>query len=311
MTDHATPHRRVCRAIDGVLLLDKAVGISSNRALQQVKHLFGAAKAGHTGTLDPMCSGLLPICFGEATKFSSFHLAADKRYRATLRLGVTTSTGDAEGRVAQIRDVALQSEQIDAALIACLGPQLQVPPMYSALKLEGKPLYQYARAGVEVERKPRAIEIYALELVQRAGSVLMVDVHCSKGTYVRVLAETLGELLGCGAHLVALRRLASGDFNLKTAQTFDQLAALEGDQRLSALRPVDSLLDTLPKVQLEGDAARRFSLGQTVDWSTAVGELQRVYAPAGTLLGIASWAGGKLSPKRLLSNAANRLQRQN
>lgn len=311
MTERAIPARRVCREIDGVLLLDKAVGISSNRALQQVRHLFGAAKAGHTGTLDPMCSGLLPICFGEATKFSSFHLAADKRYSATLRLGVTTTTGDAEGRVAQTREVVLQSEQIDAALTACLGPQLQIPPMYSALKLEGKPLYQYARAGIEIERKPRAVEIYALQLVQRAGSLLTVEVHCSKGTYVRVLAETIGELLGCGAHLASLRRLASGDFNLTTAQTFDQLATLDEDRRLDALRPIDCLLDTLPKVHLEGDAARRFALGQTVNWPIDGSELQRVYAPTGAFLGIASWEGGKLSAKRLLSNAPNRLQRHN
>lgn len=307
MTARAIPARRAYRAVDGVLLLDKAIGISSNRALQQVRQLFGAAKAGHTGTLDPMCSGLLPICFGEATKFSSFHLAADKRYRATLRLGVTTSTGDAEGRVAQTREVAVDSAQIDAALAACLGPQLQIPPMYSALKLEGKPLYEYARAGVEIERKPRAIEIYALHLVQHAGSILTIDVHCSKGTYVRVLAESIGELLGCGAHLVALRRLASGDLDLTTAQTFDQLAALDDDYRLGALRPVDSLLHALREVQLEGNAARCFALGQPVDCPFEASELQRVYGPRGVLLGIASSANGKLAPKRLVSNAPNRV----
>lgn len=305
MSANATPLRRVFSAIDGVLLLDKAVGITSNRALQQVRHLFGAAKAGHTGTLDPLCSGLLPVCFGEATKFSGFHLAADKLYRATLRLGVTTTTGDSEGEVVTQRPVSATAAQIETALLACRGPQLQIPPMYSALKRAGKPLYEYARSGIEVERAARAIEIFALTQTERSGDLLSVEVHCSKGTYIRVLAEKIGELLGCGAHLAGLRRNASGDFAVAGALTFERLAAMDETARQASLQPVDSLLRSLQSVVLDADQARRFRLGQAIDWPAQQGQTVRVYDGAGALLGVAAGAPGMLAPKRLLANATN------
>lgn len=293
--------RRVFTAINGVLLLDKASGITSNRALQQVRHLFGAAKAGHTGTLDPLCSGLLPICIGEATKFSGFHLAADKRYRATLLLGVTTASGDAEGAVMTTRAVNVNAVQIAAALDACRGPQTQIPPMYSALKRDGKPLYEYARKGVEVERAPRAIEVFDLNLIERNGDSLTVDVHCTKGTYIRVLAEKIGEILGCGAHLTALRRTASGDFSLADATTFDQLTAMDPVQRSAALLPVDSLLRAIPAITLSATDAHKFALGQAIACAAAADGTLRVYAPQGDLLGVGTCSAGALAPKRLIA----------
>src|SRR5512145_1232425 len=192
--------------VDGVLLLDKPVGVTSNRALQTARRLLNARKAGHTGTLDPMASGLLPVMLGEATKFSADLLDADKSYRATVRLGVTTTTGDGEGEVIERRPVALAPGDVEAALQRLTGAIEQVPPMHSALKREGRPLYELARAGIEVERAPRPVRIDRLQVVERADDALVLDVDCSKGTYVRVLAEDLGRALGCGAHLAALRR---------------------------------------------------------------------------------------------------------
>lgn len=303
--------RRKFSVVDGVLLLDKATGITSNRALQQVRHLFGAAKAGHTGTLDPLCSGLLPICFGEATKFSGYQLAANKRYQATLRLGITTTTGDAEGEVLLTRDIAVNSASIAAALAACRGPQLQVPPMYSALKRDGKPLYEYARAGVELERPPRAIEIFALELLGHDEDMLCIDVLCSKGTYIRVLAESIGELLGCGAHLAGLRRTASGDFSVSDAHTFEQLEAMESARRGATLMPADSLLANLPVVALDIEATRRFMLGQSVASTVPDSQSARVYGSNGGLIGIGVSAGGRLAPKRLVAAVQNTAESEN
>lgn len=287
-------------AIDGVLLLDKASGVSSNHALQQVRHLYGAAKAGHTGTLDPLCSGLLPICFGEATKFSAFHLSADKRYAATLKLGLTTTTGDAEGEVLSQRVAVTDRPAIEAALRAQLGPREQIPPMHSALKHAGKPLYHYARAGIDLPRAPRAIEIYAIELDSLHDDLLSIEVHCSKGTYIRVLAEEIGGALGCGAHLIALRRLASGDLSLEQAHDYETLSALEPAQRLAKLLPIDRLLNALPACELSADDASRFCQGQARACALHDHAQIRVYGPGHQLLGVASIADQVLRPTRVL-----------
>lgn len=309
MTAHAATQRKFS-AVDGVLLLDKATGITSNRALQQVRRLFGAAKAGHTGTLDPLCSGLLPVCFGEATKFSGYQLAANKRYEATLRLGITTTTGDAEGEVLQRRHVAVDHATISSVLAACRGPQLQIPPMYSALKREGKPLYEYARAGIELVRAPRAIEIFELKMLERADDTLVIDVLCSKGAYIRVLAETIGEKLGCGANLAALRRTASGAFSVATAKTFAQLDAMDATQRFSFLLAPDSLLLDLASITLDAESGQRFMLGQAVASPLYDDRSARVYAANGKLLGVGISSAGKLAPKRLVSVAANSIQQE-
>ncbi|HET7794053.1 MAG TPA: tRNA pseudouridine(55) synthase TruB, partial [Rhizobacter sp.] len=209
------------RAVHGVLLLDKPLGLSSNDALQKAKRLYRAEKAGHTGTLDPLATGLLPLCFGAATKFSQVSLEADKTYRATLKLGVTTRTADAEGEVLQTREVQVTREQIEAACERFTGEIAQVPPMHSALKRDGKALYEYARAGIEVEREARQVTIHAIAIIGWQHDELTLDVRCSKGTYIRTLAEDIGEALGCGAHLSALRRTASGPLTLDAACTLE------------------------------------------------------------------------------------------
>ena len=290
--------------VNGVLLLDKPVGVTSNRALQTARRLLNARKAGHTGTLDPMASGLLPVMLGEATKFSADLLDADKSYRATVRLGVTTTTGDAEGEVVEHRPVALEPGAVGAALAQFTGPIEQVPPMHSALKRDGRPLYELARAGVEVERAPRRVRIHGLRLVGQSGDTLVVDVDCSKGTYVRVLAEDIGKALGCGAHLAALRRTAVGPLTLEGAV---ELAALEGldiEARRACLRPVDELLGTLPEVNLDGELTQRFRQGQrlAIDAQPRGGRV-RVYGADNSLLGTATineW--GVVGPERLISN---------
>jgi len=290
--------------VNGVLLLDKPVGVTSNRALQMARRLLGAQKAGHTGTLDPLASGLLPVMLGEATKFSADLLDADKSYRATVRLGVTTTTGDAEGEVVEHRPVALEPGAVGAALAQFTGPIEQVPPMHSALKRDGRPLYELARAGVEVERAPRRVRIHGLRLVGQSGDTLVVDVDCSKGTYVRVLAEDIGKALGCGAHLAALRRTAVGPLTLEGAV---ELAALEGldiEARRACLRPVDELLGTLPEVNLDGELTQRFRQGQrlAIDAQPRGGRV-RVYGADNSLLGTATineW--GVVGPERLISN---------
>ncbi|HEY2976861.1 MAG TPA: tRNA pseudouridine(55) synthase TruB, partial [Burkholderiaceae bacterium] len=220
---NARPQRIPRRALHGVLLLDKPVGLSSNDALQKAKRLYRAEKAGHTGTLDPLASGLLPICFGAATKFSQVSLDADKAYRATLKLGQTTTTGDAEGEVTRQRPVQVDRAAIDAACARFSGEIEQVPPMHSALKKDGRALYEYARNGIEVERAPRRVTIHAIAIVDWHDDALVIDVSCSKGTYIRTLAEDIGEALGCGAHLSALRRIGSGALRVEQAVTLEQL----------------------------------------------------------------------------------------
>ncbi|MDE1949684.1 MAG: tRNA pseudouridine(55) synthase TruB, partial [Burkholderiales bacterium] len=227
------------RALHGVLLLDKPLGWTSNDALQKAKGLLRAEKGGHTGTLDPLATGLLPLCFGAATKFSQVSLDADKRYRATLRLGQRTSTADGEGEVIEEHAVAADAAAIEAALALFRGPIEQLPPMHSALKHQGRALYEYARAGVEVERAPRAVTIHALDIVRWQSPTLVIDVCCSKGTYIRSLAEDIGRALGCGAHLAALRRTGSGALGLEAAITIEALAEIDESDRAARLLPVD------------------------------------------------------------------------
>jgi tRNA pseudouridine55 synthase len=288
--------------VHGVLLLDKPVGLSSNDALQKAKRIFNAEKAGHTGTLDPLASGLLPICFGAATKFSQASLDADKRYTATLHLGVTTTTGDLEGEVSQRCDVAVDRASIDAALARFTGALEQRPPMHSALKHQGRALYEYARQGLEVERAPRGVTIHRLDLVERQGERLVLDVVCSKGTYVRTLAEDIGTALGCGAHLAALRRTASGTLRVDDAITLDALAALPDAERDGLLLPPDALLADWPEWRLSDHEAARFLTGLRRRVSAPDCDRIRVYGPQPhALLGSAHITAGELIPDRLLS----------
>lgn len=290
------------RAVDGVLLLDKPAGISSNTALQEAKRLLAAAKAGHAGTLDPLASGLLPLLFGEATKFARFGLDADKTYLASVRLGARTATGDAEGEVLERRAVEVDDAQIAAALGRFRGEIAQVPPMYSALKRDGRPLYELARAGQSVEREARRVTIHELELLERAGDLLRLRVRCSKGTYVRQLAEDLGDALGTCAHLEGLRRTGAGDFTLAQAVDLDRFRAMDEAGRRACLLPADSLLAFLPVVRLDPETALRFVHGQAVPAATAPAAACRVLGDAGVLLGVGeAGADGKLRPVRLLS----------
>ncbi|KAF1045240.1 MAG: tRNA pseudouridine synthase B [Herbaspirillum frisingense] len=249
--------------VHGVLLLDKPVGLSSNDALVRAKRMLNAPKAGHTGTLDPFATGLLPLCFGEATKFSQDLLEADKTYEAVVHLGVKTDTGDTEGQIIAERPVAVSLEQIEAAMAGFRGEIRQVPPMHSALKRDGKPLYEYARAGITLERDAREVTIHSLELLDYQAPMLSIRVTCSKGTYIRVLGEDIGEALGCGAHLNALRRTGVGPLTLEGAVTLEQFdAAGELEARKTMLLPVDGLLQSFPAVQLPDELARRFLHGQ-------------------------------------------------
>jgi tRNA pseudouridine55 synthase len=295
--------KRIKRPISGVLLLDKPAGFSSNQALQRVKHLFTAAKAGHTGNLDPFATGLLPICFGEATKFSHTLLDADKIYRAVLKLGMTTSTGDIEGEATGRSEVKLSRNEVERAVGNFLGNITQIPPMHSALKHQGKPLYEYARAGVEIERKPREVTIHRIELKRLDGDEAEICVACSKGTYIRVLAEDIGKRLGCGAHLIVLERLATGGFQLQDAYTIEQLEAMTEAQRDHCLLPVDVLLQKLPAVKLDEESAYFFRQGQPV-WKSGVkvSDMLRVYGPNGEFLGVAESLGdGRVAPRRVVS----------
>ncbi|WP_322026189.1 tRNA pseudouridine(55) synthase TruB [Burkholderia sp. BCC1977] len=310
MTTAAPQRPRVPRrALDGVLLLDKPVGLSSNDALIRAKRLLLAKKAGHTGTLDPLASGLLPLCFGEATKFSQDLLEADKTYEATMRLGVRTTTGDAEGDVLDTRAVECDRAAVEAALARFTGEIVQVPPMYSALKRDGKPLYEYARAGQTVEREGRNVTIHALDLLACELPDVTFRVTCSKGTYVRTLAEDIGEALGCGAHLTMLRRTGVGALTLEHAVTLDALSDAAEAARDAWLQPVDALLSTFPLVRLDEASAKRFLHGQRLPLSAldpidaTEGERVRVY-DAERLLGVARKANGVLAPERLVVTAA-------
>lgn len=290
----------------GVLLLDKPLGLSSNNALQKCKWLLRAEKAGHTGTLDPLATGVLPLCFGAATKFSQLHLEANKTYQATLRLGVTTTTGDAEGDVVATRPVEVSAEQILAVQQRFTGPIRQIPPMHSALKKDGKALYEYAREGIEVERQPRDVVIHALELTpalaDAAYPAIKIVASVSKGTYIRTLGEDIGAALGCGGHLVALRRITTGNFAETQCVTLPALEAMSEEQRLACLLPVESLLAGHTRVTLDADHAGRFLSGlrRRGRWPDAA-QVEVFGTQPAALLGTAHVAGGELIPGRLLS----------
>lgn len=296
--------KKTWKQVDGVLLLDKASGMTSNDALQKARRLFSAAKGGHTGTLDPMATGLLPLCFGEATKFSADLLDADKTYEADVKLGITTDTGDAEGQVLTNAAVTTSIADVERLLPRFTGPIKQVPPMHSALKRDGRPLYELARQGIEVEREARDVTIHALDMLGLEGDVLRLRVSCSKGTYIRVLAADIGQVLGCGAHLTALRRTQVGDLVLERSVTLSQLEPQDEVQRGAHLLPVDALLQSLPAVHLAAAEANRFSHGNPVTLPTGLLGKIRVYAE-GRLLGVGEPGPGSLLwPKRLVQLAS-------
>jgi tRNA pseudouridine55 synthase len=303
--------RKHGRDVDGILLLDKPQQLTSNEALQRVKRLYQANKAGHTGSLDPLATGLLPVCLGGATKFSSYLLDADKHYRVRVRLGITTTTADAEGEILETRPV----EGVDAARIRLvmehfLGPIEQLPPMYSAVKHQGERLYKLARQGIEVERQPRTVIIYRSELIDLTLPELELDVHCSKGTYVRTLAEDIGAALGCGGHVIALRRTGVGPYvepqrRFVTLEEIEDLIAAHEDplpELDSLLLPLESALEHWPAVRLTADAAFYLRQGQAVLVPQAPTEgLVRLYDPSRHFLGVGCILDdGKVQPKRLL-----------
>lgn len=301
---------RMAQRIDGVVLLDKPSGMSSQSAVTSVKRLLHAEKAGHTGTLDPMATGLLPVCLGEATKYSQDLLDADKAYLAQLRFGIQTDTGDAQGQIiaekstAEVVDNAMAKTLIDAILPRFIGEIQQVPPMYSALKRDGKPLYEYARSGIEIEREARRITIYSIKLLNVQWPVIDIEVHCSKGTYIRVLAEDMGHALGCGAHLIGLRRTMVGHLSLA------QSASLESLQHSAPqILPVDALLQTLPELTVDDIQAKRLEMGQRVpcavniatQWANSLFRIYRSQALPQNFIGTADWRSGVLHPRRFIS----------
>jgi len=303
--------RQPRRALHGVLLLDKPIGWTSNDALQKAKGLLRAEKGGHTGTLDPLATGLLPLCFGAATKFSQASLDADKTYRATLKLGQRTSTGDREGEVVETLPVRVDRAAVAAACARFVGPIEQLPPMHSALKHQGRALYDYARAGIAVERSARRVVIHRIDIVDWHDEVLVIDVSCSKGTYIRTLAEDIGAALGCGAHLQALCRTGSGSLRVEDAVTIEVLSAMDEADRLARLRPADVLLSAWPAVHLPNDEAGRFLTGLRRRVALADAPAVRVYGPAAhpqpqghethAFLGTAHITAGELIADRLLS----------
>ncbi len=297
-----TPPKK--RSLDGVLLFDKPLELSSNTALQKVRRLYHAEKAGHTGTLDPLATGLLPVCFGEATKFTIALLDADKRYRATIRLGQRTTTGDAEGEITETRPVAVNEAQALATMARFMGESQQLPPMHSAIKHLGKPLYEYIRKGETVARELRPVFIRELKLERLAGNELEFSVLCSKGTYVRTLGEDIGEALGCGGHLIALQRTGIGEFKLSEAYTLAQLESMDAAQRDACLMPLDRLVQELPSLELDSVQANRLAQGQKLGLSDGHPDGKRRLYAAGRFIGLGDLSGGRLVPVRLLSGVA-------
>jgi tRNA pseudouridine55 synthase len=290
------------RELNGVLLLDKRPGLTSNAALQEAKRLFDARKAGHTGSLDPLASGLLPLCFGEATKLSGFLLNTDKRYRVAMQLGVRTATGDAEGEILERLPVpSLDAGALEAVLTRFRGEISQIPPMYSALKHQGQRLYDLARQGVEVAREPRRITIYALEVLGLEGERIVVDVHCSKGTYIRTLAEDIGAALGCGAHVAELRRTGVGSFDVAGAYTLERLSELDPAARDACLLPPEAILDSLPALSLADSLCFYLRQGQAVFVPRApTAGWVRLHDKSGALIGVGEVLDdGKVAPRRM------------
>jgi len=320
---------RSFRQLDGVLLFDKPLELSSNTALQKVRRLYQAEKAGHTGTLDPLATGLLPICFGEATKFSNALLDADKTYRALLRLGQTTSTGDAEGEITAERPVNVTLAEIDTVLARFRGEIQKLPPMHSALKHQGKPLYEYIRKGETIERAPRSVVVHELLLnsfsdnefsssvahalrspalegegLGRRFYEMDISVCCSKGTYIRTLAEDIGAALGCGAHLIGLRRTAIAHFDLRDSYTWQQLEVMTEAERDACILPMESLMPNMPRLQLENKQIKCLAQGQRLSMDTGFPDGKvRLHGPQG-FIGIGQLQGRRLAPFRLLSSIA-------
>jgi len=294
--------KRAKRNINGVLLLDKPLGYSSNQALQKVKWLFQAAKAGHTGTLDPLATGLLPICLGEATKFAQYVTDADKTYTATIKLGATTTTGDSEGETLSTSAVNVTPEQFKAACERFTGEISQMPPMYSALKHQGKALYEYAREGLDIERKARLISVHKIKVNDFGGDMATITVSCSKGTYIRTLAEDIGASLGCGAHLSGLRRIETAGYLLDGAVTIEGLERMCIESRDGLLLPLDSAISDLPKIILNLDAAHYLMQGQAVWLSGKIPDSElRLYDEHNQFLGLGVLQDdGKIAPKRLI-----------
>ena len=295
---------RTFRPLEGVLLFDKPLELSSNTALQKVRRLFQAEKAGHTGTLDPLATGLLPICFGEATKFSMALLDADKTYRALLRLGQTTTTGDAEGEITAEHPGEVGQDDVDAVLAKFRGEIQQLPPMHSALKHLGKPLYEYIRKGETIERELRSVVIHELLLNSFSGNKMDITVRCSKGTYIRTLAEDIGAALGCGAHLIGLRRTAIAHFNLNDGYNWQQLAAMSDEERAACVLPLESLMPDMPRLQLDAEQIKRLAQGQRLGLDTGLpdGKIS-LHGPQG-FIGVGLLQGRRLAPDRLLTSVA-------
>ena len=299
--------RKRGRDIDGVFLLDKPQGMSSNDIMQKVKRVFQANKAGHTGALDPLATGMLPICLGEATKFSQFLLDADKRYVVTAKLGERTDTSDAEGQVVETRSVNVETSQILTALEQFRGDILQVPTMFSALKHNGKPLYEYARAGITVEREARPITIFELNFIEYQTPFLTLEVHCSKGTYVRTLVDDLGEVLGCGAHVTVLRRTAVADYPAEKMMTWDALQALAEQGDLDQhLLPIDTAVSKLPALKLNAEQSKGIGFGQRVKFANEAklrGQV-RLFSDKNIFLGVALIDDNNvIRPQRLITQS--------
>lgn len=301
------------RHIDGIFLLDKGLGVSSNHALQQVRRVFNAAKAGHTGALDPLATGMLPICLGEATKFSQFLLDADKKYSVTATLGVRTTTSDADGEVVDRRPVAVSEDQLQAAIDVFRGKTKQVPSMFSALKYQGKPLYHYARQGIDVPREARDIEIFSIHMTRFEGNEVDLQVHCSKGTYIRSLVDDLGQVLGCGAYVSRLHRSAVADYPVQRMMSIEALQAFAQQhhsaqgpdwQALDALLlPTDTAVASLPRCEVPVEKLPYFCHGNPVQTACAMaaGQVRAYAADSGTFLGVAELDGAyRLHPKRLV-----------
>jgi tRNA pseudouridine55 synthase len=298
----SAPRRPPRRQVDGVLLVDKPLGISSNGALGRVKRLYNPEKAGHTGTLDPLASGLLPICMGTATRFAQFLLDARKRYTATLRFGITTTTQDADGDIIESRPATFDRAALVARLAQFSGRQMQMPPAHSALKHAGKPYYHYARQGIEIPRVAREVWIHRLDLVGWNPPCATLDVECSKGTYIRALAADIGEALDCGAHLTALRRTASGGFGIADATTLETLEALDETARDRQLLAPSVLVGHLPALRVEPDVGHRFLQGRAIAAEGAVPGPTAVFDGA-ALLGVADVADGFAHPRRVVPAA--------
>lgn len=294
--------KRPKKNINGILLLDKPLGFSSNQALQKVKWLLQAAKAGHTGTLDPLATGLLPLCFGEATKFAHYLTDADKTYIATIKLGVTTNTGDAEGMVLLTQSVQVNQGQFEQVCQRFVGEISQIPPMYSALKHEGRALYEYAREGVDIVRPPRMVKIHSIVCNAFSEDTAQITVTCSKGTYIRTLAEDIGKQLGCGAHLLGLRRTMTAHYTLEQSMTLAQIEALAPEQRMAVLLPADSAVSHFPAITLDTGQSHALQQGQVVQKSGVEGlGWVRLYTEQKVFLGLGELSSdGKIAPKRLI-----------